>query len=327
MDPLAERLRQQRESLGISVAQLAQRTNVREPYIHALEQGMYSMLPAVYVRSFIKTLGQALGIPTVELQRLITTNLDTNPPTGRTQGHVLQPKSINDATGPEEQIERTADSVSKLISRSTSNIQSAYVDLFRKKRTFMSKQQLFFVVGIVATCIIAYLAFFNSSTPDTAIPATDVINITEDSLTLTATVTDTCEFTITIDNQRNEKVMLIPNEEYTWSASDKFVISNVFNAGSISFQLNSNPLPKYGNTGEVLRELTITRKDITASNAPATPHASSSAGATPDTQKRSMTSPDTSPRIRRPISTEPRQTRVRQPQSIITRTPQRTYRR
>jgi hypothetical protein len=109
----------------------------------------------------------------------------------------------------------------------------------------------------------------------------------QDSLRLLAIADDTCEFTITIDNQRNEKVLLLPNNEYTWGAMDRFVINNIFNAGAIKFSRNGEPFRQFGKQQEVLRELTITRKEITASNAPLR----TTAAPKPDTSLRRDTGP------------------------------------
>ncbi|MBK6290472.1 MAG: helix-turn-helix domain-containing protein [Ignavibacteria bacterium] len=76
MDPLAERFRRERERLGISIRELALETKIREPYIDALERGRYDVLPAVYVRSFIRTIGTSLQIPADEIKSLMDATFD-----------------------------------------------------------------------------------------------------------------------------------------------------------------------------------------------------------------------------------------------------------
>jgi len=267
VDPLAERLKRERVARGLSTAELANQTKVREPYIVALERGMYNVLPAVYVRSFVKTLAGALQIPPHETQKLIHAVLDDPDTQGTVHRYQPEqpPSSHYSAT---EQVERTSDTVSNLIEQSKSGVQGAYAAIFRKKRNV--KNKMFVIGGIVLLLgIVAYVVFENSSGDTVSLGNDAIIEVgSQDSIRLLAIADDTSEFTITIDNKRNEKVLLVPNNEYTWGAMDRFVINNIFNAGSIRFSRNGEPFRQFAKSNEVLRELTITRKDVIASNSP-----------------------------------------------------------
>lgn len=270
MDPLAERLHRERVARGLSTSELANLTKVREPYIVALERGMYNVLPAVYVRSFIKTLATALHIPPHEIQKLIHSILDAPDPKGATSRYQpdQHPSSHYSAS---EQVERTADTVSNLIEQSKTGVQGAYAAMFRKKRSI--KNKVFVVIAIVLSlAVTTYVVIKNSSGDQVSLGNNSIIEIgAEDSIRLLAIADDTSEFTITIDNKRNEKVLLVPNNEYTWGAMERFVINNIFNAGSIRFSRNGEPFRQFAKSNEVLRELTITRKEVIASNAPTRP--------------------------------------------------------
>jgi transcriptional regulator with XRE-family HTH domain len=266
MDPLAERLRKERVARGLSTAELANQTKVREPYIVALERGMYNVLPAVYVRSFIKTLASSLGIPQHEIQRLISAVLDGQHSDDSRRYQADTPQQTHYSTA--ENVERTADTVTNLITQSKTSVQSAYAAMFRKKSNTKQRIVITSLVAIAAIAILVII-FRNSSGSPTTSGSPDVVEIgPQDSLRLLAVADDTCEFTITIDNQRNEKVLLLPGNEHTWGAMDRFVINNIFNAGAIRFSRNGEPFRQFAKTNEVLRELTITRKDVIASNAP-----------------------------------------------------------
>lgn len=285
MDPLAERLRTERVARGLSTAELANLTKVREPYIVALERGTYNVLPAVYVRSFIKTLAISLGIPQVEIQRLIASVLDAQHADAPARYQADEPHHVHYSTS--ENIERTADTVNNLISRSKSGVQSVYTSMFRRK-TNIKQRAIVATVIVLAIATVLVIVFKNSSGEQTSLDNPDVVVVdAQDSLRLLAIADDTCEFTITIDNQRNEKVLLLPNNEYTWGAMDRFVINNIFNAGAIKFSRNGEPFRQFGKQQEVLRELTITRKEITASNAPLR----TTAAPKPDTSLRRDTGP------------------------------------
>ena len=86
-----------------------------------------------------------------------------------------------------------------------------------------------------------------------------------DSIVLTAVATDTAWLSITMDSSRTQQTLLVPDEEYRWSAMTLFVVS-IGNAGSVQFFRNGSPLPIFGKSGEALREIKISRKDVTASN-------------------------------------------------------------
>ncbi|MBK6290473.1 MAG: DUF4115 domain-containing protein [Ignavibacteria bacterium] len=115
---------------------------------------------------------------------------------------------------------------------------------------------------------------FRDSGPDNDIPTTDVVDVTSsadqsiadtDSLILTAIASDTSWISITMDGTRNQQAVLLPEGEYRWSAMEKFVVS-LGNAGAIQFFRNGRPLPAFGRSGEAVREIRISRKDVNASN-------------------------------------------------------------
>src|SRR5690606_8530247 len=59
---LGEMLRSARESRGLSLADVAELTHVRQEYLRALEDGRYADLPEdVYARSFVSRVTQAAG--------------------------------------------------------------------------------------------------------------------------------------------------------------------------------------------------------------------------------------------------------------------------
>jgi len=105
--------------------------------------------------------------------------------------------------------------------------------------------------------------------PDVEVSVEGVSGVSEqDSLILTATVIDTAWLTITSDGIRTQQLLLIPDEEYHWSAGKKFTLS-VSNAGGVRFSRNGKSLPTFGAQGEAVRSITITKTDII--NAPLKP--------------------------------------------------------
>jgi cytoskeleton protein RodZ len=71
MSELGERLREARESQGISMSQAAVETRILQRYLVALEDGDYQHLPGdVYARGFIRNYADYLGLPADELIEL-----------------------------------------------------------------------------------------------------------------------------------------------------------------------------------------------------------------------------------------------------------------
>jgi len=71
MSHFGERLRQTRESQGLSLAQAAVETRILQQWLIALEEGAFDRLPNdVVARGFIRNYAQYLGLPTDELIEL-----------------------------------------------------------------------------------------------------------------------------------------------------------------------------------------------------------------------------------------------------------------
>ncbi len=60
-------LKAKRESQNLSLKELADTTRIREPVLRALEQDEYANLPAIYVKSFLTTYAECLGLDSDEV--------------------------------------------------------------------------------------------------------------------------------------------------------------------------------------------------------------------------------------------------------------------
>jgi transcriptional regulator with XRE-family HTH domain len=64
-------LTKQREAKGLSVSQLSAITKIAESYLTKMEQGEFDFLPRVYVRAFLRSISQEIGLdPEVMVRRL-----------------------------------------------------------------------------------------------------------------------------------------------------------------------------------------------------------------------------------------------------------------
>ena len=71
LHPISTRLREARESLNLSVAELHKRARIREHVIDAIDNGRFNELPDVYMRSFLRGYAEHVGVSTKEIDRLI----------------------------------------------------------------------------------------------------------------------------------------------------------------------------------------------------------------------------------------------------------------
>ena len=137
---------------------------------------------------------------------------------------------------------------------------------------------LILVIGVVAIAIVTTLLWWllSEPTPDggdnlgsttieiPSIAGEDAISALADSITLSAEVMDTSWVTITMDGSRTQQLTLIPGAAHEWNASEKFVLS-LSNAGGVRFFRDQYPLPLFGQRGQSVREITITRTDVISS--------------------------------------------------------------
>lgn len=296
MDPLAQRLRSERERQGLTVRDLSVVTKIREPYIDAIERGRYDVLPAVYVRSFIRTLGTALSVPTSEINRLMDEAFDIE--AGETPERLPPAKA---PTPPSQPI--LSDTVAKATEAVSAGVQragAAVTEGFQRARDFVpptvileDRRKLLIIGGALAVVILSVLAWMIFSGDDTDEPelmdqtSTEITvgsdaGVSADSMLLTAEVVDSAWLTITMDGARTRQLVLVPGEEYEWRASKTFVLS-LNNAGGVRFFRDGEALPLFGQKGQAVRRVTITRTEVVSSikGAPGQPTA------TPQTQMQS----------------------------------------
>lgn len=272
MDPLSQRFFSERQRRGLSIRELAATTKIREPYIEALERGRYDVLPAVYVRSFIRTLGSALGIPAAELASLMSATFDEQQDAGeRLPAYQPTPPPRESSISLSQAAQRTSDAVVASVEKVRAATQQPMQQL-QSVSTRIPRRAL---IGGAAVLLVILLwlgirACDSSTSNDTA--TEDVIQVQDpnaiaptDSIILTAVAQDTAWVSITMDGTRSQQVVVVPETEYRWSAMEKFVVS-IQNAGAVQFFRNESPLPVFGKAGEAVREVKITRKDVTASN-------------------------------------------------------------
>lgn len=278
MDPLAQRLRSERERQGLSVRDLAVVTKIREPYIEAVERGRYDVLPAVYVRSFVRTLGSALGISSKEINKLMDDAFDIE--AGETPERLPAAKPPQQPSQPllSDTMAKASEAVSATVQKAGSAVTEGFQrarDLVPATIMFQDQRRLIvigIVLGVVLLSVIAWFVFSGGDDDNAGLMDRTSTEITvgsdgasmADSMLLTAEVVDSAWLTITMDGARTRQLVLVPGEEYEWRASKTFVLS-LNNAGGVRFYRDGEALPLFGQKGQAVRRVTITRTEVVSS--------------------------------------------------------------
>lgn len=66
MNTFSNELRKERELKNITLAEIAKKTRINIKYLEAIEQGAFDVLPQTYVRAFLKSYAETIGIPVAD---------------------------------------------------------------------------------------------------------------------------------------------------------------------------------------------------------------------------------------------------------------------
>lgn len=285
MDALSQRLRSERERQRLSVRDVAVVTKIREPHIEAIERGAYDVLPAVYVRSFVRTLGTALGIPQHEISSLMNSVFDTSGADAVERLPRATPPPVDRPDAISTTMHAAGDLVAVKAQQAAEKATKALVEGVGKLRdltppSFLpptSRRTTIIIAAVMALLVAVVLWLVFSGNDDNGTTTTtseiDVGEIvgdyenTADSMELRAVVNDSVWISIRMDSGRTVQQLLEPGSEHTWRAQEKFTMS-VSNAGGVTFYRNDAKLPKFGRSGQTVREVVITRTDTRSSNQP-----------------------------------------------------------
>ncbi len=253
METISEILKQTREKLNLSLKEVSEATKIRESVLNAIENGIFSYLPSIYMQSFIKEYIDFLGLDYSELKP----QLDS----------IFKSKTIN---------------------AREKNSQVLLSD-HQRKVPYTSQQLnkvLYFVYAGLFLSILAiiYFSFFYEpeelkpletlKTTDTfslspsSVPQTTVKQgLSQDSIKLEFLATDTVWINIVIDNRVTEKTVLYPNNRKVWKAQNFFRFT-LGNAGGIIIRRNDEQLPSLSKEKVVIKNIIVTRDKFYVETSP-----------------------------------------------------------
>jgi hypothetical protein len=259
---LAEELKQARDEQEITLQQVYNKTRIDVKFLKAIEEGNFDILPAVYVKAFVKEFARAISLDPDEILKKYEQAL-----AGK------EKKSENEETGDSEDSGRvetnsTSDKKGKLQFDSTSKGEDTKNDLELNKNPY--KNIYIGAALIIVLAVALYFILKGNSEPTiiTEKPIDEVIQQqkekyeepvrekkpaieeTTDSLLLGFTAIDTTWCQVYVDEGSPTEFMLFPNRSKSIKAQTKFYVT-LGNAGGVQLTLNNQQLAPIGKPGEV----------------------------------------------------------------------------
>lgn len=291
MSQLGTILRNRREELNLTQAEVSRQTNIRVNIIDALEKGKNSILPPTYLRSFSKSYWQFLKLPLEDFEKSFADS--------GIMPQVQEQSFIGTLINPEKEKEKEYNPPPPLKTIDAPRYSPRLVSGF-----ISAAMILILVVGV-------YYLFVKDIVEDTPVdPGTqsevttqssgssnesggELLSIFEDepskdSIILEVTARNNTWFTINADGKKSEEVLLASGQSGRWTAVEYFILSISNNGGAI-FKRNGQTLDNIGKEGTIIREMKITANEMLTSAMPY----SDSDGNTD--QKKTLEKPKTEP--------------------------------
>jgi transcriptional regulator with XRE-family HTH domain len=253
-------LRAAREAKGVSLDDISRATLIDRKYLEAIEHAQEHILPAAYVRAFIREYAAALGFDPEDVMRRYD----------QSSSAAAQPSA------PE----------------SPAPTPTAAAAPPQGKPWWENRWLQTASVGVAVVCVVVFILDIMRSPSshatreipfstavhenerrlfpgDTAQPATP--SMRSDSLVLSAASLDSVWMELSIDGTPPVDYLFPPNVRRQWKAREKFIIT-LGNGGGMVFRLNSLDIGTLGKPGSVVRNFELSRKTAAAQKSPgATP--------------------------------------------------------
>jgi transcriptional regulator with XRE-family HTH domain len=291
MSQLGTILRNRREELNLTQAEVSRQTNIRVNIIDALEKGKNSILPPTYLRSFSKSYWQFLKLPIEDFEKSFADS--------GIMPQVQEQSFIGTLINPEKEKEKEYTPPPPL-----KTIEAPRYSPRLVSGVISAAMILILVIGV-------YYLFVKDIVDDTPVePGTqsevttqssgssnesggELLSIFEDepskdSIILEVTARNNTWFTINADGKKSEEVLLASGQSGRWTAVEYFILSISNNGGAI-FKRNGQTLDNIGKEGTIIREMKITANEMLTS---AMPYSDSDGNAD---QKKVVEKPKTEP--------------------------------
>jgi transcriptional regulator with XRE-family HTH domain len=268
MENIGQKLKNARKSRGLSIDDLCEKTKIRPHVVEAFENNDFSILPAVYTRSFLKTLFKELKIKDeiVLPDNKKVENKTQDSTKNNTENSDIIPEDKKVVENPLKDEFKKKETKKTFGNETESEVN--YTEIFKKRKAVKDYKPnlvnyiIYSVIGLVIIIAI-YFSFFhsmffdentkNNSITDAAEDSAVVISsenkdlfsnfIPEkpDSIILRAKALDTAWLSIEIDGKTSEQMLMKPGMEKRWSAKEYFSITQG-NTGALEYTRNNQLL-------------------------------------------------------------------------------------
>lgn len=243
MASFGENLRRERELRGVSLREIADATKISVRFLQALEGDRLDVLPGgLFRRTFVRQYAKHVGL---DPERMVAEFLYAHGEDA--------PEAVAAAARRRFSVPQGALSGLGLL---VLVIWLAY-PLTRGSRGDESA-----AVTPATTVPHEYVYPPAAPTPEPALqPAAASLAASSDGLTLSLTAQQDCWVQVTVDGETVLNRVLAAGEQETLAAEGEIVLS-VGNAGGVSFRLNDRPGVPLGKSGEVKKNIVITRQSL-----------------------------------------------------------------
>lgn len=258
----AEELKLKRESLGISVNEIYEKTRIDKKYIEEMEKGNFAIMPDVYMRAFIRKYADAINCNVEETIKRYEAackgenfeETEVNELNKNSKISTFQIRDIDNFVENQNSIEKEEKKINPILALifaliiiiagiiyfTVLNPNSVEIIVEPKVEDIIEQQN-----GIKETP-----RFEVVTNEDETKSSLDVANPKNDSLSLKINALDSSWFRIQIDNTKKDEFILAPKRSKTLFAKSQIDLL-IGNAGGIEFILNGKKLEFDGKKGEI----------------------------------------------------------------------------
>lgn len=265
MSEIGARLKQARESRGLSLRQVAATTKIAPVALEAIERGEVSRLPGgIFSRAFVRAYAAEVGLDQEEALAQFLVELRAH------EGRVREEQAPPEVTADDR----------------------AFLEQQRKAAIGLRIAVVILVVLIIATVMAWRVRIGPGAQTGTDLapapavttaapvgepaPAAEPVVTQGPALSITLTAADSCWVQVTVDGDRRLGRMFAAGDREEFAA-DRDIVLQVGNAGAVTLLINGRPARALGRVGEV-RTVTISSENAAqfyqAPDAPPTPTAS-----------------------------------------------------
>ncbi len=284
MNEISKILTNARILKGLTIQDLSDSTKIRKIIIENIENGNFEEFQDVYLKAYIRNIAKELKLledpEFIEAYKSInkssrsrsTNSTDDNTSNNKAPSYTDNVLDVSTTSG---------DSISSY------NPKSKNTSLFKKQPklsyNFIAYTLLFLLLGSILIYTFYPFTSSNDDIPELGISPTNIaeqdkkdeeednsnglLNFfqSSDSLKLTAKAFDSVWVNLLIDKKEKVQLVLLPNQNYVWSAKEEFLITHG-NSGKIKLWLNDKELEQFAPNGYIAKNVLVTSNKIVNPN-------------------------------------------------------------